>query len=169
MKTILWFAVLTLCTTVSAHASIVGDYVEARTSDVFTGPCFANGEVNLAGKEAVMVWRVRRGSWQGVDVGGLSVIAVVKANATLGDPFADPMPARSILVIDEKAKGEQRDALADFARTMGGELLADVIGIHAASIETENWRAARFCPRQSRRLRGTQNPRHESPRPYLRK
>ena len=30
-----------------------GEYVEARTADIFTGPCFANAEVNLMGDLAV--------------------------------------------------------------------------------------------------------------------
>lgn len=115
--------------------SIMGDYLEARTSDVYTGPCFANAEVNLSGEEAVMAWRIRKGSWQGVNVTGLSVVAVVKASATLGDPFADPHPARSIIVVDETANSEQRKALEALARSMGGELLDEVIGVRTAPIE----------------------------------
>src|SRR5437660_429463 len=30
---------------------IRGDYIETRSADVYTGQCFANGEVNLAGNE----------------------------------------------------------------------------------------------------------------------
>src|SRR3954452_9982482 len=56
-----------------AAPAISGDYLEARTSDVYTGPCFANAEVNLAGKEAVLAWNVRQGAWKGVPVEGLSV------------------------------------------------------------------------------------------------
>lgn len=115
--------------------AISGDYLEARTSDVYTGPCFANGEVNLAGREAVMAWRVREGSWQGVAVDGLSVVAAVRAAATLGDPFADPYPARAVVVVDERATPEQRDALVGFARDMAGDLLADVVTVESAPIE----------------------------------
>ena len=76
-------------------ASIEGDYLEARTADVYTGPCFANGEVNLAGKDAVLAWHVRRGSWNGTPLDGLGVVAVVRASATLGDPHVSPLPARA--------------------------------------------------------------------------
>ena len=31
---------------------IAGDYVETRSADVWTGPCFANAEVGLAGDQA---------------------------------------------------------------------------------------------------------------------
>ena len=43
----------------SGDFTIVGDYIEARTSDVYVGPCFANSEMNLTGQEAVLAWRVR--------------------------------------------------------------------------------------------------------------
>ena len=35
---------------------IRGDYIETRSADVYTGQCFANGEVNLVGKEAIVAW-----------------------------------------------------------------------------------------------------------------
>ena len=41
--------------------AVVGQYLEARTCDVWTGPCFANGEINLRGEHAVMAWAVQRG------------------------------------------------------------------------------------------------------------
>src|SRR5947208_16354634 len=89
-----------LVTAPACHAapSISGDYLEARTSDIYTGPCFANSEVNLAGKEAVVAWRVQQGAWRGVPVEGLSIVAVVRAAATLGDPTESPLPARAVLL-----------------------------------------------------------------------
>jgi hypothetical protein len=118
-----------------ASAGIVGDYLEARTADVYTGPCFANGEVNLDGQEAVMAWRVRRGGWQGVELAGLTVVAAIQARGTLGDPFAEPHQARSVIVVDERATLEQRQALVSFAQVMGGELLGDVLSVRSAPIE----------------------------------
>src|SRR5215510_8181614 len=106
-----------------AAPSISGDYLEARTSDIYTGPCFANSEVNLAGKEAVVAWRVRQGAWHGVPVEGLSVVAVVRAAATLGEPTATPLLARAVLLVDERADAAQKDALVGFAHEMAGDLL----------------------------------------------
>lgn len=117
--------------------TIVGDYLEVRTSDVYTGPCFANGEVNLVGKEAILAWRVRSGSLHGVDLRDMSVVAVVKANATLGDPFSNPEPAKAVLVIDQRASDSQRTALASLARSMAGPLLKDVVLTESAPIELE--------------------------------
>src|SRR5262249_20223590 len=80
---------------VAARASeIRGDYVESRSADVYTGSCFANGEVNLVGNQALVAWKVKSGSWEGVALDGLVVAGAVRANATLGDPYANPYPAK---------------------------------------------------------------------------
>src|SRR5260370_15732342 len=86
--------------TTSKAAQITGKYIEARTADVYTGPCFANSEVNLTGQEAVLGWRVDKGVWGDVKLDGLSIVAVVRANSTLGDPYANPLPAKTALHLD---------------------------------------------------------------------
>jgi hypothetical protein len=105
---------------------IHGDYIETRSADVYTGQCFANGEVNLVGKEAILAWHVQNGSWDGVALDGLTVAAAVRAQATLGDPYANPYPATAVLLVDDQATPEQRAALSSFAKQMGGELLDHV-------------------------------------------
>lgn len=104
---------------------IRGDYIETRSADVYTGQCFANGEVNLVGNEAILAWHVEKGSWDGVALDGLTVAAAVHARATLGDPYGNPYPAKSVILVDEQAGPAQRAALVSFARQMGGPLLKD--------------------------------------------
>jgi hypothetical protein len=132
---ILLSACLFLAPAAIPASAISGDYLEARTSDVYTGPCFANGEVNLAGREAVVAWRVSEGSWKGVAVDGLAVVAAVRAAATLGDPFGHPYPAHAVVLVDERATPEQREALVGFAKEMAGDLLGDVVSVTSAPIE----------------------------------
>jgi len=120
---------------VSAHAAIKGNYVEVRSADVYTGPCFANAEVGLEGKQAILAWRVSQGSWKGVSLDGLSVVAVVQANATLGDPYHDPYPARSVLIVDEHATSEQQQALVQFAKSAAGPLAGHVARVLRAPIQ----------------------------------
>ena len=108
---------------------IRGTYVEARTADVYVGPCFANSEVELMGELAVMGWKIQQGSWEGVSLDGLGVVGVVKASATLGDVHHTSYPVRSVLIIDEKATPEQRLALKSFAQRMSKDLLSDVVKI----------------------------------------
>lgn len=121
----------------SATAAMKGDYVEVRSSDIYTGPCFANSEVNLEGKQAMMAWRINQGSYDGVNLDGMSVVAVVLAHSTLGDEFHNPYPAKSVLIVDERANGSQRAALQAFAKSMGGGLLADVVRVDAAPIKLD--------------------------------
>ncbi len=114
---------------------IRGDYLETRSADVYTGQCFANGEVNLVGSEAILAWHVQSGRWDGVRLDGLTVAAAVRARATLGDPYANPYPAQAVLIVDEQASALQRVALAAFAQHMGGELLRHFEQVIAAPME----------------------------------
>jgi hypothetical protein len=109
--------------------SIYGDYIEARTADVYTGPCFANSEAGLIGNLAVFGWKVDKGSWQGVNLDGLSVVAAIRANNTLGNVYETAYPVKAVLIVDEKASPEQRLALKSFARKMGGDLLEDIVKV----------------------------------------
>lgn len=120
----------------ATSSTISGSYVEARTADIYTGPCFANSEVNLTGKEAVLAWQVDRGAWRGVSLEGLSVVAVVASDATLGDPYADPH-SRSVLLVDERADAAQREALVEMAKSLGGDLLSDTVSIESAPVEID--------------------------------
>lgn len=112
-----------------------GEYVEARTADVYTGPCFANSEVGLAGDLAVMGWRIDKGTYDGVNLDGLSVMGVIHASGTLGDVTATVFPVKAVLIVDERANAEQRLALKSFAQKMGGALLEDVVRIEYQPIE----------------------------------
>lgn len=109
-----------------AAQEIRGDYLETRSADVYTGQCFANGEVNLVGNEAILAWHVQSGSWDGVPLQGLTVAAAVRANGTLGDPYESPYPAKAVLLVDDQASAQQQAALVSFAEHMGGELLKNV-------------------------------------------
>lgn len=138
---------LALAAAAASASQIRGDYVESRSADVYTGSCFANGEVNLVGNQALLAWKIRSGNWDGVALDGLIVAGAVRANATLGDPYANPYPARSVLLVDERATPSQRRALVAFAREMGGKLLSDVVEVEAApmtmAVEREGQHPAR--------------------------
>src|SRR5881227_1958292 len=127
-------AVLVVSTTAFAQ-QIRGDYIETCSADVYTGSCFANGEVNLVGNEAIMAWHVQSGTWDGMQLDGLTVAAAVRARATLGDPYANPYPAQAVLIVDEQANPQQRAALVALAKQMGGELLGKVDRVIPATME----------------------------------
>src|SRR3954466_6149477 len=85
-------------------AQIQGDYVEARTADVYTGPCFSNAEVFISGNKGVMAWKVTEGAWDGVDLSGLTVAAAVKGTTTFSED--DPAGAEAVLIVDKFATPE---------------------------------------------------------------
>jgi hypothetical protein len=115
-------------------AKISGDYAEFRNADVYTGPCFANSEEGLTGNDAVLAWHVRSGSWSGVSLAHLSVVAVVRANSTLGDPYSNPYPAKTFFIVDQRADSAQRAALVQFAQAQSSGLLNNVVAIQAQPI-----------------------------------
>jgi hypothetical protein len=117
--------VLSLSSSLFAQ-QIRGDYLETRSADIYTGACFANGEVNLVGNEAILAWHVKEGGWNGVALEGMTVAAAVRANGTLGDPYENPYPAQAVLLVDDQASEVQQAALVNFAEHMGGELLKNV-------------------------------------------
>ena len=120
---------------VQAQQKITGDYLETRSADVYVAQCFANSEVGVTGDQALLAWHVREGSWSGQKLDGLTVIAAVKANATIGDPYSDPYPAKAVLLVDEQASIAQREALVAFAEHMGGKLVATVVKVIPTTIE----------------------------------
>jgi hypothetical protein len=131
----LTLAVLALVasTTPLSAAGITGQYIEARTCDVWTGPCFANSEFNLTGKHAVMGWKVDRGAFDDVRLDGLSVVAVVAASDTLG--LEQTGPAKALLIVDSKANAKQREALIRLAKKEAGELVKNVVRVDTAKVE----------------------------------
>jgi len=139
MKLFCTAAVLSAAATVSFAAglpsrNLSGNYMEARTADVYTGPCFANGEVEINGKEAVFGWKINNGSWKGVNLAGLGVVGVVRAKYTLGDIHRPDNPATAVLIVDSKANAEQRNALVAFAKNQAPDLLTNVVSVKSAPI-----------------------------------
>jgi hypothetical protein len=122
---------------VSADAAIQGDYVEVRSADIYAGACYANSEVGLVGNEAMLAWKIKAGTWNGVDLSGLGVVAVVKARTTLGDPHHNPLPAKTVLILDQGASAEQRQALTEFAKSMAGPLVEHIVRVETAPISLE--------------------------------
>jgi hypothetical protein len=114
-------------------AGLTGQYIEARTTDVWTGPCFANADVNLGGKHAIMAWKIEKGAFNNVNLDGLGVVAVLAASDTLGTKQTGR--GKAVLIVDERAKRQQKDALIALAKKQGGELLGNVVAVRSARVE----------------------------------
>jgi hypothetical protein len=122
---------------VSFAQQIRGDYMESRSTDVYVAQCFANGETGLNGKQALLAWKIDTGSWEGVKLDGLHVAGAVTAQGTLGDPYEDPYPAKVVMMVDDRATPEQRNALVAFAKHQAGQLFDHVVSVQAVPMEFE--------------------------------
>jgi hypothetical protein len=120
--------------------SIQGDYVEVRTCDVYTGPCFANAQVGLTGHEALLAWSVESGGYDGVDLAGMKVVLAIKAAGTLGyggGLVIKPDPIKAVVLVDQQADESQRQALVAFVREHAGGLADHVVSVQVMPIEME--------------------------------
>jgi hypothetical protein len=123
----------------ATRSSPSGIYLESRTCDVYTGPCFANAQTGQAGRQALLAWSIERGDLDGVDLTGLNVVMAVRANDTLG--FADKLsaddPTKSVVLVDERADEAQRLALVEFAKRQAGQVAGKVVRVAPLAIEIE--------------------------------
>ena len=134
-KCLLSLAVLAAAVPAAASDSISGTYLESRTCQVYTGPCFANAETAMAGREAVMAWNIEDGKQGHVDLSGLSVVMVVRGNDTLAyKGVADPKELKSAIIVDSKATAEQREALIAFVKEHAGRAGKEVVRVDDAPI-----------------------------------
>jgi hypothetical protein len=119
------------------RGQVTGSYVEARTAEVFTGGCIMNSEAETMGREAVMAWQIDRGSFNGVSLDGLSVVAAVAGDRNLGMREmggAIPSKVQSLVMVDQRASDEQKEALVAFARELPGVLVTDVVAVRSEPI-----------------------------------
>src|SRR5947208_3706703 len=119
----LLLAVLGLAGTVSMSAggtTVSGQYVEARTAEIFTGGCIMGSEAETMGKQAVLAWKVDRGAVNGVSIDGLAVVAALAGDVNLGlhEIGGSSATVRSVLYVDERANPAQRMALVALANDM---------------------------------------------------
>ena len=135
MKQLVLVLALAAIPALASAGEISGNYLEARTCQIYTGPCFANAEINLTGKDALMAWNIEEGRQGDVDLAGLSVVVVVTASDTLANGGVnDPKEIKSAIIVDAKATAEQREALVAFAKEHAGRATEKVARIDAAPI-----------------------------------
>ncbi len=118
-------------------SSVSGTYVEARTAEVFAGGCIMNGEAVTTGREALLAWKVTRGSFAGVELNGLSVVAAVAGDTNLGirEFGGETAATRSALFVDERATPSQRAALVAMATKFSKGVLGTVVETTPTPIE----------------------------------
>jgi hypothetical protein len=120
--------------------SITGDYVEARTAEIFTGGCIMGSEAETVGKQAVLAWKVDRGSFNGVSLDGLSVVAAVAGDKNLGiaEIGGGKANVRSAVIVDQRANGAQQLALVAMATELSKGTVSNIVQVTQAPIEFAN-------------------------------
>ena len=133
-------AILALASTsmlAGSNGTISGEYVEARTAEVFAGGCIMNSEAETMGRQAVMAWKIDRGSYQGVALDGLAVVAAVNGDRNLGMREMGgeaPEVVKAALVVDARATDTQRAALVAMARELSRGVIKDVVSVTPGQI-----------------------------------
>jgi hypothetical protein len=120
-----------------AGGAIVGDYVEARTAEVFAGGCIMSSQAETMGREAVLAWHVRSGQYDGEQLDGLSVVAAVAGDRNLGIREIGgeaPSAVRGIVFVDQKATPGQQRALVRLAQTLSRGLITDTVDVKAVPV-----------------------------------
>jgi hypothetical protein len=117
------------------RARLTGEYVEARTAEVFAGGCIMNSEAETMGRQAVLAWRITSGGFNGVPLDGLTVIAVVAGDRNLGMREMGgeaPTAVKAIITVDPRASAAQRAALVGLVRELTGGLITNVVRVDTA-------------------------------------
>jgi hypothetical protein len=120
-----------------AGNSISGSYVEARTAEVFTGGCIMNGEAATTGREALLVWKVDRGSFDGVALNGLAVVAAISGDQNLGirEIGGAAAETKAAIFVDERATPAQRSALVAMAKQHSNGMVSKVVELSSSPIQ----------------------------------
>ena len=122
----------------ASGARITGEYVEARTAEVFAGGCIMNSEAETMGRQAIMAWNITSGSFEGIPLDGLTVAAAVAGDRNLGMREMggeEPTIVKAIITVDPRATRAQRDALVRFVRAMSRGLITEVVRVDTAPIK----------------------------------
>lgn len=115
-----------------SQTGLQADYVEARTASVYAGACHAAGEYLTQGREAVLAWRFTAGEYDGVDLTGAEVVAVLSADRNLADPEAR---TQSFLVVDAAASEPVRAAALAALREACGERLGRIVAVRVEPVD----------------------------------
>ncbi|HEV8345487.1 MAG TPA: DUF1326 domain-containing protein [Vicinamibacterales bacterium] len=117
--------------------TVSGAYVEARTAEVFTGGCIMGSEAETVGKQAVLAWKVDRGSFNGVSLDGLSVVAAVSGDRNLGiQEIGGTKPTvKSAILVDQRANPAQQIALVAMANELSNGLVGTIVNVTPAPIQ----------------------------------
>ena len=86
------------------------------------------------GRDAMMAWNVTSGKWQGVDLTGVRVMAIVSSDANLSE---DNAARQSEIIVDSSASRAQALAMLNALKEKYAASLGNVVEVRSAPIKFE--------------------------------
>jgi len=96
-----------------------------------------NSEAETVGKQAILAWKVDRGSFNGIAIDGLPVVAAVSGDRNLGmqEMGGEKPNVRSALYDDQRANAAQPLALVAQANELSKGIVGTIVQVTPAPIE----------------------------------
>jgi hypothetical protein len=94
-------------------------------------------EAETMGKQAVLAWKIDRGSFNGVSLDGLSVVAAVAGDRNLGiaEIGGGKANVRAAVFVDQRANPAQQIALVAMASELSRGTVSNVVQVTPAPIQ----------------------------------
>lgn len=114
-------------------ASIGGDYVEVRSNHVYTCGCLYSGELVTDGREAILAWNFLHGSFEGLPLEEVTVVAVIVGGENLS---AEDANRRTAIYLNESG-WKKRRAIVRLLQEQYGRTLGKIVHTRSAFIAFE--------------------------------
>jgi hypothetical protein len=103
-------------------------------ADSFAG-CVTSRQETM-GRQTILAWRIASGSFGGVPIAGLTVVAAVaEPDGNVNEPDGEGNAGvKAIVAVDSRATPAQRDALAGLVSALSGGLIAEVVRVESAPV-----------------------------------
>jgi len=117
-----------------SNSIIAGEYVEARSGEVYTCGCLYSSEQVTAGREAILAWDIREGEYRGIQLAGLKAAAVIVAKGNVG---LAAMDRRSVVYVNTGTTPGQQEAVLELLSHNYGKVLGEIMAVHTARVSFE--------------------------------
>ncbi len=112
-------------------SAVTGEYLEARSGEVYTCGCLFSSEQVSGGREAILAWKIQEGEYRGTPLAGLKAVAVIIGDGNLG---LNATSRRSVLYVTSESTPNQRQAVLDLLSRHYGEVLGEIMAVHPAAV-----------------------------------
>ena len=96
-----------------------------------------NSEAETLGKQALLAWKVDRGSFNGITIDGLSVVAALSGDKNLGmtEMGGEKPIVHTAMFVDQRANAAQQLALVAMANELSKGVFGTIVQVTAAPIQ----------------------------------